>query len=332
MKAPAPPAPPDPEKTAAAQAGMNIDTAQAQQLTNMTNQVTPQGTLTYSRSGENQFTDSQGKLVTIPQYTATTVYSPDQQKLFDLSNQTEAKIGQIGLDQAGKIGDLLGTPVNLNNEETERRLFELRSKRLDPMFARDEAALETKLANQGIARGSAAYSAAMDDFNRGKSDAYNQLLLTGRGQSVQEALAERNQPINEITALLNGSQVSQPNFINTPQSPVAGVDYIGLKNQQYQAQMQAYNQQVASKNAMMGGLFGMIGSGVSMFSDKRLKENIKPVGKLNDGTKIYSYNYKGDDAPQVGVMAQEAEKRHPEAIGEVFGFKTVDYSKIVEGQ
>lgn len=311
---------------------MNIDTAQAQQLTNMTNQVTPQGTLTYSRSGENQFTDSQGKLVTIPQYTATTVYSPDQQKLFDLSNQTEAKIGQIGLDQAGKIGDLLGSPINVNNEETERRLFELGSKRLDPMFARDEAALETKLANQGIARGSAAYSAAMDDFNRGKSDAYNQLLLTGRGQSVQEALAERNQPINEITALLNGSQVSQPNFINTPQSPVAGVDYIGLKNQQYQAQMQAYQQQVASKNAMMGGLFGMIGSGVSMFSDKRLKENIKPVGKLNDGTKIYSYNYKGDDAPQVGVMAQEAEKKHPDAIGEVFGFKTVDYSKIVEGQ
>ena len=172
----------------------------------------------------------------------------------------------------------------------------------------------------------------MDDFNRGRSDAYNQLLLTGRGQSVQEALAERNQPINEITALLNGSQVSQPNFINTPQSPVAGVDYIGLKNQQYQAQMQAYQQQVASKNAMMGGLFGMIGSGVSMFSDKRLKENIKPVGKLNDGTKIYSYNYKGDDAPQVGVMAQEAEKKHPDAIGEVFGFKTVDYSKIVEQQ
>jgi hypothetical protein len=31
-------------------------------------------------------------------------------------------------------------------------------------------------------------------------------------------------------------------------------------------------------------------------------------------------------------MAQEAEKKHPDAIGSVLGFKTVDYSKIVEDQ
>lgn len=330
MKAPAPPQPPDPEKTAAAQAGMNIDTAQAQQLTNQTNQVTPQGTLTYSRTGENSFVDSQGKTVTIPQYTATTTYSPDQQKLYDLSNQTEAKIGQIGLDQAGRIGDLLGSPVNLNNDETEARLYELGAKRLDPRFAQEESALETKLANQGITRGSAAYNDAIKQFSQGKNDAYNQLLLTGRGQAVQEALAQRNQPINEITALLNGSQVSQPNFINTPQSPVAGVDYIGLKNQQYQAQMQAYNQQIASKNAMMGGLFGMIGSGITAFSDRRLKTDIKKEGKLGDTLNVYSYRYKAGGPRQMGVMAQEVEKKIPEAVDRVGGYRTVDYGKIAE--
>lgn len=330
MKTPAPPAPPDPEKTAAAQAGMNIDTAQAQQLTNMTNQVTPQGTLAYSKTGMNSFTDSQGKLVEIPHYTATTTYSPDQQKLYDLSNQTEAKIGQIGLDQAGKIGDLLGTPADLNNEATESRLMELGSKRLDPRFAQEEAALETKLVNQGIRRGSEAWNNATTQFSQGKNDAYNQLLLTGRGQAVQEALAQRNQPINEITALLNGSQVSQPNFINTPQSPVAGVDYVGLKNQQYQAQMQAYNSQVASKNAMMGGLFGMLGSGITAFSDRRLKTEIKKEGKLGDTLNVYSYRYKAGGPRQMGVMAQEVEKKIPEAVHEVSGYKAVDYGKIAE--
>lgn len=329
MKSPAPPQAPDPEKTAAAQAGMNIDTAQAQQLTNMANQVTPQGTLTYSKSGENTFVDSSGKTVTIPQYTATTTYSPDQQALYDLSNQTERKIGEIGLAQAGKIGDLLGTPVNLNNEATEARLMELGSKRLDPRFAQEQSALETKLANQGIRVGSAAYDAAMNNFNQGKNDAYNQLLLTGRGQAVQEALTERNQPINEITALLNGSQVSQPNFMSTPQSQVAGVDYAGLKQQQYNAQMARYSQQLASQGAMMGGLFGMLGSGMTMLSDKRLKKNIHKVGKVND-LNVYEFEYKGSDKKQVGFMAQEVEKKNPEAVGSLLGYKTVDYSKAME--
>lgn len=309
---------------------MNIDTAQAQQLTNQTNQVTPQGSVTYTRTGENSFVDSQGKTVNIPQYTATTTYSPDQQALYDLSNQTEKKIGEIGLTQAGKIGDLLGTPANLNNEETEARLNELGRARLDPRFAQEQAALETRLSNQGIKLGSEAYNNAMTQFSQGKNDAYNQLLLTGRGQAVQEALAQRNQPINEITALLNGSQVSQPNFINTPQSPVAGVDYVGLKNQQYQAQMQAYNQQVASKNAMMGGLFGMIGSGITAFSDRRLKTDIKKEGKLGDTLNVYSYRYKAGGPRQMGVMAQEVEKKIPEAVHEVAGYKAVDYGKIGE--
>lgn len=311
---------------------MNVDTAQAQQLVNQYDQVTPQGNVTWNQTGENSFVNSQGKTVTIPKYTATQTYSPDQQALYDTSQQTEQKIANIGLDQAGRIGDLLGSPVDLSNDATEARLMELGSKRLDPRFAQEEESLRTKLANQGVMEGSEAYNRAFDRFGQTKNDAYNQLLLTGRGQAVQEALAQRNQPINEISALLNGSQVSQPNFIGTPNTPVAGVDYAGMVDKKYQSELNAWNAQNQSKNAMMGGIFGMIGNGLTMFSDKRLKENIKQVGKLKDGTKLYSYNYKGDDRPQVGVMAQEAEKKHPEAIGSVLGFKTVDYSKIVEGQ
>lgn len=332
ISTPAPPQPTDPNKTAAAQAGMNRDTAIAQMLTNQTDQYSPQGSLTYKQVGENSYVDSKGKTVTIPKFSATTTLSPEEQKLYDLGTQTKANIGQIGVDQSRRIGDLLASPVNLNNEAVEQRLYDLGSKRLDPRFAQEEDALRTRLSNQGIAQNSEAWNRAMTQHAQTKNDAYNQLMLTGRGQSIQEILQQRNQPINEISALLSGSQVSMPQQIQTPQAPVAGVDYVGLVNNYDNMRMQAYNQQQAQRGAAMGGLFGMIGSGISMFSDRRLKENIKPVGKLNDGTKLYSYNYKGDDAPQVGVMAQEAEKKHPEAIGEVLGFKTVDYSKIVEGQ
>jgi hypothetical protein len=56
-----------------------------------------------------------------------------------------------------------------------------------------------------------------------------------------------------------------------------------------------------------------------------VKEDIKPIGKLNDGQNVYSYRYKGDAKPQIGLMAQEVANFAPEAVGEVGGIKTVRY-------
>lgn len=66
-------------------------------------------------------------------------------------------------------------------------------------------------------------------------------------------------------------------------------------------------------------------SAAAMFSDERLKEDISPVGKLFDGQNVYSYRYKGDDTPRIGLMAQEVERRTPEAVTEIGGFKAVNY-------
>ena len=78
-------------------------------------------------------------------------------------------------------------------------------------------------------------------------------------------MTERNQPINEITALLSGSQVQAPNFVNTPQNQIAGTDYSGNVYRSYQGQLDAYKQQQANSNAMMGGLFGLAAAPFSMF-------------------------------------------------------------------
>jgi hypothetical protein len=66
------------------------------------------------------------------------------------------------------------------------------------------------------------------------------------------------------------------------------------------------------------------------FSDRRLKENIKPIGKTYDGQTIYRYNFKGDDRTQVGLIAQEVEKKHKDAVGSSNGMKTVDYKRATE--
>ncbi len=62
-----------------------------------------------------------------------------------------------------------------------------------------------------------------------------------------------------------------------------------------------------------------------MPSDERLKEDIEPVGKLFDDTTVYSYRYRGDDTPRIGLIAQEIERDRPEAVGEIGGFKAVNY-------
>ena len=245
---------------------MNIDTAIAQQLVNMTNQNTPEGSLNYSQDGFNTYTDTNGHTVKIPKFTATQTLSPDQQALYDINNQTQQNVAGIGRDQSARIAQLLGTPVDLSNDAVEGRLNELASQRLEPQFARDEEALRTRLTNQGIREGSDAWKAAMTQFDQSRNDARNQLLLSGHGQAVQDILAERNQPIDEITALMSGSQVAQPNYVGTPQAGVANTDYAGMVQQNYQNQMQAAQMKAQQNQALMGGLFGLAGAATKMIN------------------------------------------------------------------
>src|SRR6185312_2492518 len=94
---PAPPAPPDPVATANAQQNLNQNTATTQQLLNMTNQVTPQGSLTYNQTGSKSVTGADGKTYTVPQFTATQTLSPTAQGLLNLNNQSRPNLGQAGV-------------------------------------------------------------------------------------------------------------------------------------------------------------------------------------------------------------------------------------------
>lgn len=334
---------PDPKETAAAQAGMNQSTAVSQQLLNQTNQKTPTGSLTYSKNGMNTFVDADGKVNYVPSFTATTTLSPDQQKIFDTGEETQQNIANIGRDQSARIGSLLGTPLDLgsfdlNDNTVSNKLYDLAAQRLNPRLQADEEALRTRLANSGIKAGSDAFNREMAGLSTAKNDALNGLLLngrqqavsemlSGRQQSVQEQLTTRNQPINEISALLSGSQVSQPNFVSTPQTSVGGVDYTGLVNGKYAAD-------TAKQSAMLGGLFGLAGTAATAgikYSDRRLKDNIRRVGALDNGLPVYSYRMKGSDMTEIGLMADEVEIVKPWAVhDQPSGFKAVDYARAVE--
>lgn len=84
-----------------------------------------------------------------------------------------------------------------------------------------------------------------------------------------------------------------------------------------------------STAAQIGKGLKVAGNLFSIFSDERLKENISEVGKTKGGLGVYTYNYKGDPTPQMGVMAQEVAKKQPAALGPtVGGYKSVQYGKV----
>lgn len=290
----------------------------------MVNQVTPDGSLTYTKNGQSSFVDSTGKTVTTPTYTATTSLSPAQQAIKAQTDSASLNLGKLANTQSGFLNDYLSKPFTADTTEAENRLNELGSARLDPRFAKEQDSLRTQLISSGIRPGTAAYDQQMGQLGQTKNDAYNELYLNGRSQALQEAYAQRNQPLQEIGALMSGAQVQSPQFASTPTASISSPNYMQASQNNYAAQQQA-------SSAKMGGLFGLLSGGIGLLSDRDAKENIVRVGILDNGLFVYRYNYRGDNETHIGLIAQEVEKAIPHAVrtGED-GFKRVRYDLATE--
>jgi hypothetical protein len=103
-----------------------------------------------------------------------------------------------------------------------------------------------------------------------------------------------------------------------------------LQERGYPFQVAQFLANIAMGTGALSGSTTQTTQPTSFFSDERLKENIQPIGETFDGQKIYKYNYKGEPGTQIGLLAQEVEREHPEAVGESRGFKTVDYDRATE--
>ena len=321
---------PDPRETSAAQTGTSVATALANAALGNVNQVGADGsTLNYDQTGSYGFRDPYtGQTYDIPTFTATQSLSDPAQAIYDTNQRTDQSLANVAENQSNFLEGYMGKPWEADTSAIESHLFDLGSNTLDPKFEQQRDDLETRLSNQGIKLGSAAYDRAMGEMRESQNSAYNSLALQGRGQAFQELQTQRNQPLNEITALQSGSQVSMPGYQVQQQPNIPTTDNAGLINNAYQQDLAAWQQNQAQRGGMLGGLFqlgGTLGSAGIMASDERVKENIKKVGKTDDGQNLYSFNYKGGGPIQIGLMAQEVEKKKPEAVEEIGGIKHVNY-------
>jgi hypothetical protein len=108
--------------------------------------------------------------------------------------------------------------------------------------------------------------AAQTAQNAAIAQNYNQQLgmaqfgNTAQQQSLDQQLALRNQPLNQITGLMSGSQIQMPQFQGYQGANIAAAPiYQGVQDT-FQGQMDQYALKQQSKNAGMGGMMSTLGS------------------------------------------------------------------------
>lgn len=215
----------------------------------------------------------------------------------------------------------------------EQATYNSYSDLLQPTFANQLNDLQTRLINQGLNVGSTAYQRAMNDWQTNQNNALNQAayqaVLNGqnaysdslRDQINSADFANRSQAayINQLLSALQNSISGYNNAMNQ-YTIKSGADNRIAQNKAANAR-----EQYEAGNEFLNSA---ISSAASAFlaSDMRLKENLRPVGHLNNGLTVYCFNFKGSSAAQIGLIAQEVQKVYPEAVYEdTDGFLKVNY-------
>lgn len=434
------PDPPDPYETAGAQTGTNVGTAVANAHLNNVSQYGPDGSRIRTQTGTYQWSDpNTGKVYDIPTFSETTSLSPTGQQIYDTQQNSKLALAQMGNRQIGRVDQMLSTPFSLDGapkagtagnyqqfgpgpqlatefadsgpitktygtdfSKDRQRVEDALMDRMQPGLDKNFSRLETRLANQGIAYGSDAFSGAMGDLGRQENDARMSAIINAggeqsrlvgleanramfenasqqqqfgqdlgraqfgnqgeqqiyqnafannqannalagrtfeeqnalRGQYINEQFGSRNQNFNEIIGLMNGSQIQSPQFGNTQVGSIPTTDIAGAINTNYN---QRANQAIAEAQGPADMFGGLLGAGSTMGaawlrSDRRSKTDISKVGKTDDGQPLYSFKYKGEgpEVPvRIGLMAQDVEKRNPDAVKSFGGVKHVDYNRAL---
>ncbi len=185
--------------------------------------------------------------------------------------------------------------------------------------------------NQQAALQQAQAQAALQAQGFNQAQAAANFQNAQRQAALQEQLALRALPLNEVAAIMGGAQVQMPQFQAYQGAEVGAAPIFGAQQAAGNAAQQNYANQVAAYNAklgMYGSILGGAATGFAMKSDRRLKSNIVRVGTHPLGIGIYEYDI--DNRREIGVMADEVEQVKPEAVTThpTEGYKMVYYGML----
>lgn len=258
-------------------------------------------------------------------------------------------------NQIGGIaaGDNLDVNENPYIQEMLQNNADSIAQRINQQFAgagRDLSGKNQQSLAKGISEGT--IPALFNQYNlerANQSNAANQLFGAGvnSAQSAQgldlSALQQRLQGIPAAEAYLAARDYG-PNSIlaleqQQKQLPIEDLGRIeALLGPLAQLGMQQSSKSTSKGSSTGVGISNLFGGLGTLLSDENAKEGVdggepEQVGELADGTPIYRYTYKGDPTgtTHIGMMAQEIEGEHPEAVSMgADGMRRVDYAAATE--
>lgn len=348
---------PDPYATAQAQAQANEQVAQQTAQLDRYNQNTPYGSLNWT-----QPTNADGSANPNGTWTQDVTLSPQQQQILDQNQSASLGLGTAINNSLDAVTQNSLSPVTAPdysddgfNSQTQNQvagqLYGQYSSLYKPQQQQATQQLQDQLQAQGLAPGSQAYQTASDNLSRQQASQDQQAMSTAETQATGQANAQsqqdmaaktagfqaqtgtQNQLLNALASLRNGSQVSNPSF--SGESTGTQVAQTPLSQDVYSSYNGSLQQQQLDNNSasgLMSGIGSLGGAGASLytaFSDRRLKSNVKRVGRHKTGLPLYRYNYTWETKPRLGLMADEVAVRFPAAVYlDHSGFYKVDYAQL----
>lgn len=161
----------------------------------------------------------------------------------------------------GQIASNFGSPLDNGTAARDQAVnatYNQFASRLNPRFSLKQEQLDTQLANQGLAPGSAAYRQAQAQMSRDRNDAFQSAANNAVQQGLQaqnltfnQNLAARNMPLQELQGL--GGFLAMPGFQRAGAAdPIQYLQAAGLLGNYQLGDAQQQNQAV-------GGLLGGLG-------------------------------------------------------------------------
>jgi len=281
-----PPPPPDPTQVAQQQTQLNQQAAGYNQALNRGSVTTPYGSQTYNYRGTDPTTGA-------PMWDENVSLSPEQQALYNQQTQQNLAVGQTASNLLPGVQQAYGQPVDTSGlqkvygegdllgarQQAQDAIYNRQAAYLDPAYKERERGLETQLANKGVVEGSEAWNNARGQFGREREFDYGQardaaiqggmgemqglynMSADARDRGLNEMLTLRDRPFQEFAGVSGMREgVNVPQFSSAPDVSTGPADITNPIYNSYQGQLDAYNAEQQSRNALMSGLFGLGGA------------------------------------------------------------------------